>query len=200
MARLETIIEERGPFDGVMGISESLKGAMLAASLLIKCQMDRQTSTPRFGIFFAGLIPLTWTDSIGQDVHVLMRKYPLLLDKAVWQQPNTTLCRDRLQALGAEAEFAPEFQSSLQPVKASSRPRCLHPDMHSERLDLPTVHVWGRQDVLSKQSELVLQLCNPDLAESYQHEGGHDVPQLWPDNEAVSEIIQNAILQSEYAL
>ncbi|KAI0015068.1 serine hydrolase-domain-containing protein [Xylariomycetidae sp. FL0641] len=58
---LETLVDEEGPFDGVMGFSQ---GAALAASLIVhkmrkasRTERQRQRPVFRFAVFFCGGIP-----------------------------------------------------------------------------------------------------------------------------------------------
>ncbi|PHH79323.1 hypothetical protein CDD80_5086 [Ophiocordyceps camponoti-rufipedis] len=161
---LEALIQEKGPFDGAMGMSQ---GAMLIAALLIRRQMNARPNPVRFAIFIAGILPLSWTVSIGQAVD----------DVRGWRPPLVTK------------------DPSCEWLRECGQVRCFNPGVYGERLNLPTVHVWGRGDGLRKQAEMMVRLCNPDLVGSYQHTGGHQVPQPWSDNEAVSEMIREAVMR-----
>ncbi|KJZ79059.1 hypothetical protein HIM_01832 [Hirsutella minnesotensis 3608] len=198
ITRLETVMDERGPFDGVLGFSE---GAMIAASLLFKNQIDTQLSTLRFGIFVSGFLPLTWTNTFGSDYYQVMRKYPQLFEG--WQQADkgAALCQTRINQLMLDQGSSENSTQHAEPRdESASRLRCLHPAMNFERLNICTAHIWGRQDVVSKQSQLLMQLCDPDRSASFQHDGGHEIPLRLPDIKAVGGLIQNAILESEFAL
>ncbi|RCI13546.1 hypothetical protein L249_5590 [Ophiocordyceps polyrhachis-furcata BCC 54312] len=200
--RLEAFIEEDGPYDGVMAICE---GAMLASALLFKRQIeDPAAPLPfRFAIFIAGFPPFTWSENIGQNVFdQLISDDPIDLDKDNFEQQEKSECKPNVERIKSLArsmyrDLGPELDrwvKALQdigtnPDKAHLKPHVLLPQLHSDRLDLPTAHIWGRGDVLVKHSELLLRLCNPDLALSHVHEGGHDVPQSWRDNEIFGDLL-----------
>ncbi|MCJ1437216.1 hypothetical protein MMC27_006602, partial [Xylographa pallens] len=44
--------------------------------------------------------------------------------------------------------------------------------------DIPTVHVWGKQDERKGESEGISKLCDSQIATIYVHDGGHEVPGL----------------------
>lgn len=66
----------------------------------------------------------------------------------------------------------------------------LNPELVGEVINIPTVHVWGRVD----KGELefppdLLRLCRKEVRETYEHEGGHEIPGT-KDKEAVAVIVQ----------
>ncbi|PFH62334.1 hypothetical protein XA68_14061 [Ophiocordyceps unilateralis] len=212
--RLEACIEEDGPFDGVMAICE---GAMLTASLLFKRQMENPTGPLpfRFAIFIAGSPPFTWTDSIGQNLFdQLISDDPFNLDKDKFEPDEKSDCKpnvERIKDFGQKVyrDLTPELGKWVQLVeemgtgnreKAHLMPHALLPQLHPDRLDLPTAHMWGRKDVLSSHSRLLFRLCCPELALSYVHQGAHDIPQSWSDNEAFGDLVRKMILRSQFAL
>lgn len=57
-------------------------------------------------------------------------------------------------------------------------PRFYHPAYTKERLDLPTVHSWGRgdTDALKQSATMGYELCQKGSAVSVPHGGRHEVP------------------------
>ncbi|KAH8645578.1 DUF341 domain protein [Tricladium varicosporioides] len=43
-------------------------------------------------------------------------------------------------------------------------------------LNLPTTHIWGRQDTLKSQSEALWNLSDEKQRDGYIHSGGHEIP------------------------
>ncbi|RDA86502.1 hypothetical protein CP532_2015 [Ophiocordyceps camponoti-leonardi (nom. inval.)] len=193
--RLEAFIEEDGPYDG---------GAMLTSALLFKRQIENPAAPLpfRFAIFIAGSPPFTWSEKVGQNLFdQLISDDPFDLDKDNFEPQENSECKPNVERIKAFArnmyrDLSPELERWVQavqeigtdPNKAHLKPHALLPQLHPDRLDLPTAHMWGRRDVLNKHSGLLLRLCNPDLALSHVHEGAHDVPQSWPDNEIFSDL------------
>ncbi|KAF2706213.1 hypothetical protein K504DRAFT_483944 [Pleomassaria siparia CBS 279.74] len=50
-------------------------------------------------------------------------------------------------------------------------------DEDGQVIDIPTAHIWGRNDDLYPTFGPVLsKLCKPEASESFVHEGGHEIP------------------------
>ncbi|KAI1345756.1 serine hydrolase FSH [Xylaria sp. FL0043] len=210
--RIEEFIESEGPFDGVMGVSE---GAMLSAALLLKHQIENPFSAPlfRFAIFISGTLPFSWTCSLGQDVFGLLTgDNPLSTDASVWQrQASSSSVRAKPLAdseASMLADMFPTWQSRVQylkeligaPENAHLRPYAFHPDLHEEKINIPTAHVWGRRDLFKPHAEQLARLCDTTLAAVYEHGGDHDVPHTLEDNKKFSEVVQKTILRSAFAI
>ncbi|KAB8300443.1 hypothetical protein EYC80_000615 [Monilinia laxa] len=73
------------------------------------------------------------------------------------------------------------FFSGIQPVDweelATGEVRILDAGVDGDLLKLPTVHVWGRQDLMwSKESENLSRLCDSHSRMICIHNGGHEIP------------------------
>ncbi|KAI1740574.1 serine hydrolase-domain-containing protein [Xylaria scruposa] len=211
LRRIEEFIESDGPFDGVMGVSE---GSMLAAALLLKHQIENPFSAPlfRFAIFISGTLPFSWSSSVGQDVSGLITgDDPLSTDASLWQRQAD--CGPVYAPLPDSeaymlADMFPTWKSRVQsledliraPENTHLRPYCFHPDLHEERINIPTAHVWGLQDLFKPHAEHLVRLCDTTVAAVYEHSGAHDVPHSIEDNKRFSEVIRKTILRSEFAI
>jgi hypothetical protein len=188
---------------------------MLSAALILKYQEENPTSPPlfRFAIFISSWLPMSWTHQLGHDVTKLyLGDDPLTTDTAAWQSQDssgkTQLGPLKKVAFQALIDISPETETKWQTTvdllaraeNAHLRPRCFHPDLYDGRLDLATAHLWGDQDIFAQHARMVLRLCDSELATFYQHDGGHDIPQSWEDNERFSEIVQNTVLKSQFAV
>ncbi|KAF4594412.1 serine hydrolase FSH [Ophiocordyceps camponoti-floridani] len=190
---------------------------MLVAGLLFKRQMEDPTGPLpfRFAIFIAGAPPLTWSDSVGQNMfNQVMSEDPLDVDKDSFDEPEAGIQGrpnvEYIKEFGRKLyrDLTPELEKWVQtvedmgtdPEKARLMPHAILPQLHPDRLDLPTAHMWGRNDVLSSHSGLLFRLCSPDFALSHVHEGVHDVPQSSKDNEIFSNLVRKTILRSQFAV
>ncbi|KAF4506074.1 hypothetical protein G6O67_006195 [Ophiocordyceps sinensis] len=229
LSRLQDYIRDNGPFDGVMGSCEVRncappttrtnvsvrQGSWLAASLLLKHQMEDPTSPLpfQFAIFISGSLPLSWSSSIGHDyLGVLTCEDPLSTDPSLWQRKgrDAKLEMERLSEIQQrlKRDISPEGEIRLRkaldlvadPANSHLRPRAFHPDLHQDRLNLPTAHIWGREDFISGHAKQLLRLCNSAFAEVFEHKGGHDVPQSREDSTRMSEVIQKTIVRSQFAI
>lgn len=169
---LVSVIEEDGPYDGVIGFSE---GAALLASLLL---FDEYTSTqPRFkiAILFSSVIPLVPERGLGQP-----------LAKVVEDHEDAYLS---LLSGSEEGVATQERGSDL------SQAFCF--SAHSE-LEIPitTIHVMGAEDPFVESSRTVVDLCKRGLAHVLLHQGGHELPQAGSDLNRCTEMIETAVLLS----
>jgi len=149
------IMEEEGPFDGILGLSH---GAELAASVLIEHAKRHPARPPsdlfKCAIFIGGVHPY--------EVYT----------------PDVTLSRQELSASGDSNQHIDSTgvkQDGDQII--GERIRQVHPDTHSVRIDIPTAHIMGRRDEIFRQcAKLLLRLCNERKAKVYEHKGGHLIP------------------------
>ena len=56
--------------------------------------------------------------------------------------------------------------------------RVLEPAKDGQLIKIPTVHIWGKEDSVRHESEVVSNLCDQSQATTFVHEGGHEVPRL----------------------
>ncbi|KAI0096863.1 serine hydrolase FSH [Nemania sp. FL0031] len=213
LGRIEEFIESEGPFDGVMGVSE---GSMLSAALLLKHQVENPFSPPpfRFAIFISGTLPFSWSTSAGQDVFGLLTgDNPLSTNAAMWQQQAANAGPIRQEPLSNSeasmlADMFPTWQERVRylgeligkPENAHLRPCCFHPDLQQERINIPTAHVWGLQDLFKPHAEQLVKLCDTTMAAVYEHGGTHDVPHSLEENKRFSEVVRKTILRSAFAI
>ncbi|KAH8664733.1 serine hydrolase FSH [Xylariales sp. PMI_506] len=210
--RIEEFIEEEGPFDGVMGVSE---GSMLASSLILKHQNEKPFDPPlfRFAIFIAGALPFTWSPDYGYDVYgLLMSQNPLSVDAKEWidHNENGEVNPQSLQFSGhlVLTDMFPNWEQRRQelaemhsnPDNAHLKPHCYHPDISQERINIPTAHTWGTKDIFIGHAMALLELCEPSMAAHYIHDGEHDVPHTVEHNKRFSEIVKKTILRSDFAI
>ena len=62
------------------------------------------------------------------------------------------------------------------------RYQMFHPSIDSIRIDIPTAHIYGRDDIWRLHSLDLAQLCRQDRSIMYEHEGGHEIPK-WASDE-----------------
>ena len=188
---------------------------MLSASLVLKHQIENPFSPPlfRFAIFISGTLPFSWSESLGHDAYnLIMSENPLNTSASDWERQRK-LGLAYLQPIhnsesSVLTEMFPAWEEGRQylleliekPENAHLRPRCFHPDIHQERISIPTAHVWGAGDSFRSHAKELVRLCEPSVAAVYEHGGLHDVPHSLEDNKIVSEMVQKTILRSEFAI
>lgn len=74
---------------------------------------------------------------------------------------------------------ADEYENGIKGI--DSFPRVFHPFMCTERISIPTVHVFGKNDPYKLQADLAFRLCDKTIARSFEHGGSHNVPRAPKD-------------------
>ena len=151
------IIEEEGPFDGVMGFSQ---GAALAASLIL----ERRKKNPfdeifKFAIFICATLPFNRDDRSGLQS---------------WEQAKS----------GAKLVIG-EFSGEIGAQKPLGFPEELkeallgryHPEKTPDAIvPIPTVHIIGKSDAYAMQGRLLADMCDKAQKTVIEHQDDHRVP------------------------
>jgi pimeloyl-ACP methyl ester carboxylesterase len=179
---LGEIIEEDGPFDGIIGFSQ---GAALAASFILSHQLDSpQKALPfKVAIFIAGGLPLSPSPTKGKDITAEAR----LAEK------TGGLMLSPLQE--KELEIVVEMTNNRTIVESpDDRIFSFDPDFFSgARISIPTVHIIGSNDPWAGYSKALVRLCRADLTKVQFHNGGHDVPRSESSLRLCADRIEEAI-------
>jgi hypothetical protein len=94
---------------------------------------------------------------------------------------------ERLEELAAESTARDKF------------PRFYHPICTPERVDIPTVHCWGRNDSEALQGSAVMgyELCSTNNAINVTHSGRHELPTRREDVDAAAKAIEKVFYLGE---
>lgn len=205
---LAAIIDDEGPFDGVLGFSQ---GASMAAGFLVEQERRRPGKAPpfRFAIFMSSVAAFSSDDSYGSTLirEMLLKHRDALkfFPKCSFETLDDTekifaqylaLTFQSARAIGAfPAQFEIDFFRSGKPEMI---PRVLHPSLLEHRIHIPTVHVRGLRDhpLMIAQARTVQELCEPSSAKVVEHSGGHSLPWKKMDVEALAKAIQWSIGES----
>ncbi|KAJ5155837.1 EF-hand calcium-binding domain protein [Penicillium capsulatum] len=153
---LREIIEEDGPYDGVIGFSE---GAAVAASLLLCDEHWKQTGDSRarpsplfkLAIFFNSVMLFSPSEDLGVQIGHKIKDQE---DKLAGFTHGLTGDDNGPDDIPNVYAFTPEF---------------------SARISVPTLHVIGSEDLFTESSRELADLC-PGQAEVVVHDGGHELP------------------------
>jgi pimeloyl-ACP methyl ester carboxylesterase len=185
---LQDIIEEDGPFDGVIGFSQ---GAALAASLLLYHQLQTpQKPLPfKMAIFIAGGLPLSPSPNIGKDITLeaqMVEKTARILLSSVEEN-------DHRSKLGA-VQFSTHEVESEQLPGLDSKIFSFDPEFSVKAsIAIPTVHIIGSNDPWAGYSKSLVKLCRTDLAKVHFHNGAHEVPRNQISLRMCAQLIETAI-------
>ena len=248
------IIEEEGPFDGVLGFSQ---GASLVLSILMHHEINHPEKPPpfRFAILLCAVVVVSPDPNFNAKAILKYRKYynepdlktlagdnpngaqlvdgddeieeaeeekenqapasgkgkkSLFKPKSAPKHRGMLLLRSQREALAKEMVDLIRELTALDPVHKYHNdgwktgtmddfPRIFHPLAVKERVTIPTVHVYGKEDPIANQSALVVRLCDKKKSKTIVYEGGHYGPTSLSDLRAIAAAIEWAMQKSMYA-
>lgn len=164
-----------GPFDGVLGFSQGAVLASMVCQLAAACQAQQNVENSPLATHlqppvFAALCSLKFGVMVSGFLHPLPSN-----DNAVWYGRLD----DPPSPITASASSSPSSPSNLS--AALRHPSVCAALTFSSKMQFPTMHVWGRSDMLveGKRSEEIANLyADPFI---YTHAGGHVLPQTAAD-------------------
>ncbi|KAJ5929598.1 hypothetical protein N7454_006548 [Penicillium verhagenii] len=168
-----TIIDEDGPYDGLIGFSE---GAALTASLLLCDEQAGRPARVRIAAMFNAVMPLL-------PDHLVETKHEAFHSLGEYIRGHEEHYRALLEAEGQQNDSL-IYQT-----------RCFAPK-DPLRIPISTVHVIGNKDPFSPSSQLVSELCRSERSHVLRHEGGHTLPQAKDVLEQCAELIETGALFS----
>ncbi|KAI0386914.1 DUF341 domain protein [Hypomontagnella monticulosa] len=188
MENLEGVIEELGPFDGVIGFSQ---GAALAVSYLYELQRRGLPSPFSFAMCFSSVLAVSPDEGYCETTIERLRTRNLHL--ASGGVPDVSMLTAEENALAnvitrvliparAHNAMLPDFDPSIYTstdTDISDAPRVMIPEISDRRVQIPTVHVFGKRDAsfMQDMASLTRGLCDERLMKKLEHNGGHAPPQ-----------------------
>ncbi|EED15545.1 EF-hand calcium-binding domain protein [Talaromyces stipitatus ATCC 10500] len=154
---INSVIEEDGPYDGIIGFSE---GAALAASLLLCEEYTRSggaAASIKVAIFLNGVVALSPSEKIGYNI-------------------GEAIMADQDRYIGLLHGFESEDVDKSNDEKRFSHIYGFSPDDFPCRISIPTLHVIGEGDSFAKHARAIADLCQQEKAEVFLHDGGHELP------------------------
>jgi predicted esterase len=205
---LDDLIQDCGPFDGVIGFSQ---GASMAASYIL----DHQARLPDDPAPFGFAILLSSVAAFSPDAkHCLPTVQHLVQESydTVSEFPDHI----SLKLQGPEKLFVEYLASTFNIARkigattpdydiaffkhrdAAKVPRILHSALTPARIGIPTVHFIGERDhsEMIAQSLVVVGLCDSKIARLYQHSGGHAVVSKPQEVKRLVQAIEWAAMES----
>ncbi|KAJ6786546.1 hypothetical protein PWT90_07547 [Aphanocladium album] len=248
------VIEDEGPFDGVLGLSQ---GASLAMSILLHHEIHHPDKPPpfKFGVFICCVVvsspdqnfnakyitkysklynedkkepstkakrndakeppssdeDLADSEVTGEELYLSQngKKISPEKRKSAPRHRSMLLLRGQRQALVNElVELVQEvtamdptpkkYEDKWKTADADDFPRLFHPLTVKQRVQIPTVHVQGKQDPLMRHGALAAKLCDKKQSKVIAFEGGHAGPSTFADHRAVATAIEWAMQNIMY--
>ncbi|KAF2203123.1 EF-hand calcium-binding domain protein [Delitschia confertaspora ATCC 74209] len=188
---LDTVIDEDGPYDGIIGFSE---GAALAASYLLSKEYratalgdisDCPENEIKLAIFFNSIKPYSPSEEIGSDAtnefQQELRRHSRFLKGQAERRRSSVTSQDMIDAL-TERRQSPVF--------------CFNPDSFPCKIQVPTLNVIGAKDQFQDYSMELTKLCDPEQREVAVLDIGHDIPRNGEGLERITEAFEMIVMMA----
>ncbi|PSN59369.1 DUF341 domain protein [Corynespora cassiicola Philippines] len=199
-------LDELGPFNGVLGFSQ---GAALAVSYMHRQRQRREMVPFQFALLFSSVMPCSATPTCcseviqnlvarGQDVtdSGLAKGVCLTREERLFVQ----LLHRTIIPAKKQRQMLPDYDLAVYSGgDGIGAPRIMHPELLSDRILIPTVHVTGKRDLhfMRAMSQVAYELCDERYTKKLEHSGGHEPPQKAAEVKAVTRALEWAIRTSE---
>lgn len=182
---IDEIIEEEGPFDGVIGFSQ---GSALASSYILNDLRSGRPCNPfKCAIFFNATVPWDLRSPpfhVSEDGSCRMAdtNEPMINFDVNEMVPERGGCNGYTGPVSYEAKYLHRYGS---------------PYANSEKaqITIPTLHIVGANDDYLSQSLQVRDLCTMQGRRFLQHRGGHEIPSDRMSSAKVVSEIQSMLQQ-----
>ncbi|KAH5502667.1 hypothetical protein HBI38_184030 [Parastagonospora nodorum] len=202
---VEDLIAEEGPFEGIVGFSQ---GAALTLSYLYHQQKIGNAPGVRFACLFSTTVPMSSDCTMGDEIISNLRALEYnIADRSICSSEDLTMGEREfvtvLQQTVVDATFEnshfPQFDMDI--LRCGERdavPCVMLPSFLAQKIQIPTVHVWGRNDsqTMIKMAEVARSLCDDSRVKTVLHTGLHDVPKRGPEIKAVLRTIDWVMAQA----
>jgi hypothetical protein len=184
---LDDLIARRGPYDGVMMFSQ---GCSLGSTVLLHHEKHAQQAQQKgkeiipppfkFAIFICGGAVLDQLEQeLGFTVSPEARELDLASRKALDERASTS-------AILAQGSDRWKDVRDLTTLSGDELARLVTGPC---QIKIPTVHIYGSKDPRYYAGLSLANLCDPQVRQTYDHGGGHEIPR----KEVVSKTIAGLI-------
>lgn len=75
--------------------------------------------------------------------------------------------------------------------------RSLHPGVVKSRVQIPTLHIVGKEDEVYEGSKCMADLCDVRTRQMYEQRAGHDVTKDRVDLSRIKDLVEKTVLRSQ---
>ncbi|KAJ6788508.1 hypothetical protein PWT90_01622 [Aphanocladium album] len=200
---LEDILETEGPFDGVFGFSQ---GAALTLSYLYQQQASESPVPVKFACLFSTAMPCSPDAEMGDSIISSLQalKYDITdrerqQELAEDEQEFVEVLQKTIVGAAIDNSLLPWIDMDVYRYgERDAIPRVMYPSLLAEKIQIPTVHVWGQNDFeyMIRMAEVARSICEESRAKTVLHAGLHDIPKKQPEIKAVLRTIDWAMAQA----
>ncbi|KAL9085032.1 MAG: hypothetical protein Q9165_007773 [Trypethelium subeluteriae] len=162
-------------------------------------QIEHPLALPlfRFAVFICGDLPFTRSPNLGVDVTEQYIKDGIMHGDVV-NEPEQIVEMKRSASGRSSLKLRTDSGYTSDEEGASGRTvRRFVPEVDKERIQIPTAHIYGAEDIDLKKSLALTEMCDEKLSEKYMHHGGHSIPRAEDVHQKIVEVIQAAVVKSE---
>ena len=180
-------------------ISKHTTVVFIELPVILYHQIENPLALPlfRFAVFICGDLPFTRSPDLGVDVTEQYIKDGVMHGDVV-NEPEKVAEMKRSASGRSSLELNTDSGYTSDEEAASARiVRRFVPEVDKERIQIPTAHVYGAQDVDLKKSLALVEMCDEELRETYMHQGGHDIPRAEDVHQDIMKVVEAASVKSE---
>lgn len=201
---LEEILEDEGPFDGIFGFSQ---GSALTLSYFYQQQAAGSPVAVKFACLFSTAMPCSPDASLGDTVISKLRAMEYDITDRVGsngkdlteeeQEFVDIMQRTVVDAATNDSQFPWTDMDVYRHGELDAIPRVMYSSALAQKIQIPTVHVWGQNDFeyMIKMAELSHSLCEESMSKTVLHSGLHDMPKKQTEIKAVLRKIDWVVAQ-----
>lgn len=198
--KVRQLVDELGPFDGIMGFSQ---GGALAA---FACMVDASTTLPQWPKFKLAILMccglpigvehMALQHTLREDKLALLRRSSLSADfhSSVESLDSCSTPSTSSRHTSLDGSVTPSSRTTGSPSSSrDSTPS--HPDLAC-LLTIPTAHIMGRHDAILAKSNALYDLCHPITRHKYEHIAGHLLPRTNLATLGIADVILQTVKQT----
>ncbi|KAH8690348.1 DUF341 domain-containing protein [Phaeosphaeriaceae sp. PMI808] len=201
---LEDLLESEGPIDGIFGFSQ---GAALTLSYFYQQQAAASPLRVKFACLFSTALPISPDVGMGDAIISKLRALEYdMTDRARCNGGDLTIAEqefvDVLQRTVVDAAIhdLPFPWLDINVYQYGDRdaiPRLMYPSLMAQKIQIPTIHVWGQNDFeyMIQMAEVARSICDESMVKTVLHTGLHDIPKKQTEIKAVLRAIDWAMTQ-----
>ncbi|KAI6778346.1 Esterase mlcF [Emericellopsis cladophorae] len=205
VAHLEETLQFQGPIDGIFGFSQ---GSALTLAYLYQQQVAGELVPVKFACLFSAAMPCSPDHSLGASVisNLRAKEYDISdptgrhAESLTRQEQELVdiLQRTIVHATSQDFKFPWTNLDMYRREELHAIPRIMYPSVQAQKIQTPTVHVWGRNDFdfLIQMAELSRSTCDDSMSRTVVHSGLHDLPKRQTEIKAVLRSIDWAMAQA----
>jgi pimeloyl-ACP methyl ester carboxylesterase len=202
---LEDLLEDEGPFDGIFGFSQ---GAALTLSYFYRQQAATNPFPVKFACLFSTAMPCSPDVDMGDAIISKLQALEYdITDLARCNGKDLTIAEHEFVDILQQTIVNAATHNSLLPRidmnvyrygEREAIPRIMYPSLLAQKIQVPTIHVWGQNDsqYMIKMAEVARSICDESRVKTVLHAGLHDVPKRQTDIKAVLRTIDWAVVQA----